>query len=202
MAREKRKTTREAARSDKDYLRYHSYIIEHTEKLCGKLKGALRILPKVDDAGHSECSCAESLFAKKNEAREKLAKELPELRACLNAIKKEIRRAHSNAERVVSGASRLNHDDAKAKYDTAENGARAYEKKMRQKKDRILKVIKKAEALLKKAREKTWPLGEPKRRRVAPARSGPTYGPLAAGQRDNLDGLLSLGPRAGAANDG
>ena len=138
-------------------------FIEYMEGLLEELWGKINQLPEVDQNGHSDCHFAEELYAYKEEAAAIVAEESKKLQVYLELVKKEIDRCHHNIDQLRTDRSSLNFDEAKKRYDAAKKAEEKQLNKAILQKKKLIDLIKKAEELLSLAKEKNWPLGEPKR---------------------------------------
>ena len=191
---------------DKDVDSFIRYMPEYLEELKSKIK----VLPKVDEKGQSECSFAEDLYAEKEKAAKSLVEYLEKGPKCLKYVDKELAKFSRNLSRIKSDHGSLHDTHAKEKYRFAERFQRHHIEKNIQRRKKLIDLISKANKLLKKAREKKWPLGKPKKSirppsLIAGGKAGGSdiniQGPapvIPVHQRPALkteiDSLISLGP--------
>lgn len=177
-----------------------------TATSIGKLRGALQVLPKVDDDGHSECPFARELYTEKERRQAEVQARLGALHESLWVVKAEIERCERNLGTVSTHGSQLNSDAARSHYTQAEGELAAQLERWRQVLDRIQEVIEDAEDALSEASAKPFPGGDagfPVSPSVPPASAQPVPvmpgAPLPnAGQE--LEGIFAIDTqtRAGA----
>jgi uncharacterized phage infection (PIP) family protein YhgE len=176
------------------------------KQLVEQLSSATSMLPKVDEAGNSECPFAEKLYAQKDECMEKLEKELQKLPRYHAFLGKEIARCRSNLDQISKGASSLNRYETKEKFEAAKRSQQAeYNDAIRKRKD-LTDLNSRAEKMLALAGSKAFPGGKPQKGYRVPAEAfgggeatGSSYRPSVASPgrpsvQNEIDSLISSGP--------
>ena len=149
------------------------------------LEDKVNRLPKVDEKGRSECPEAEDMYAEKNEAVEKCVKYLKKGKKYVIFVEWQLASNRRNLSRIKAGHSKLDNTQAKEEYRTAIENCTFHFKKYSKRLKNLRSLISKANKLLKKAREKKWPLGKPEKKfRPPPLMAGR----LAGGDYTNIQG--------------
>lgn len=186
-----------------------SYM-NHLETLLETLLSGIKILPKVDEKGQSECSFARLLYTQKEEAAEQVTEELREASRYMTLLDQENKRIRENLGRIEDDAKLLNLDQAKEEYQRARRAHAKHIDQTIQQKDRLIDLIARADELLQHAQKKEWP-GEKPTERLRPSTSmarGLTgvgvvetqnispAAPFSPKQENKaeIDSLISLGP--------
>ncbi|MDY6838835.1 MAG: hypothetical protein SWH78_12770 [Thermodesulfobacteriota bacterium] len=169
----------------------------HTDKVLAQLAQKVRVLPKVDEKGRSECPFAEDLYAAKEEAAEKVREVLDKMPGYLRAVDREILRCKRNLAQVRSDAASLHLDKAQGKYHSAQENYRFQHKKYMQVRQRLIDLRSQAQKALQKACANKWPAGKPQKKfhGSAPARIAPAShakGSLGPSLATEVNSLLSL----------
>ncbi len=179
--------------------------IDHMETLLEDLSARMSVLPDVDEKGRSECPFAEDLYAKKEEAEEKVARELGQLRRYPGLVNEEMSRCRKNLEQLRSDGGRLNRDETKEHYSFAEGSQEAHYRMADQLYQKLIDLIPRAEEALRLAGTKRFPGIKPQKsvsvskppgsdrftpmapRPVSSQAMGPSLG-------KEIDSLMSIGP--------
>ena len=149
-------------------------------KILGKLVSKIKILPKVDEKGQSECPFAEDLYAQKDKAAKEFVEELEKGSKYLKFIDEEIAKHRRNLSRIRSDHGSLHNAQAKEKYNNAVKSQEFHIEKNIQRREKLKGFIFSAEKLLQQAQEKKWPGGKPKESyRISP--------PIARGEAGGSD---------------
>lgn len=159
-------------------------VLAETDRLVADYLQISHSLPAVDAEGQSECPFAEELYAKKQEAEQKLSGQLSILHTYLSAVGQEIARCKRNLVVISSHETMLNRDDARRNYTDAEVAQAAQYKQFLQKRDRIQEMIERVQDALAESQSKQFPGEEA---RPLPPRTDSSIG-------DELEHLLALGP--------
>ena len=137
-------------------------FMEFLEKSLKNLQAVTKLLPKVDEKGSSECPFAESLYAQKEKAEEKVIEELKNASGYLDLVKGEITMWRRNLTQIIADADALNLPQAREEYNKAKESTNIQIEKNVKLQEKLLDLISKAEEHLQLAQEKKWPLGKPK----------------------------------------
>jgi phage-related minor tail protein len=183
-----------------------SYM-ELLDKLIEKLQAAVKILPKVDEKGRSECPFAERLYAEKEKAEEKLAEELNKASGYLDLVKEEIAMWKRNFTQIKTDADGLSLPQARQEYNKAKEATNIQINKNLKLQEKLLDLISKAEQHLQLSQEKKWPFGKPKEGFSHVPILGGSLGNVGAAEfngqssvsqtpalNTEIDSLMSLGP--------
>lgn len=136
-------------------------FIHYMNGLLEELTSKVRVLPKVDQEGNSECPFAEELYAQKDECMEKVERESHKLQHYLVLVEEEIARCRANLERISADASSLTLKEPKERYAVAKRSQESqYNSAVRQRKA-LLDLIFKTEEVLALARSKSFPGRKP-----------------------------------------
>lgn len=138
--------------------------LHHMTALVKELTDKTESLPKVDRNGQSECPFAEDMFVEKEEAIKKTARQINTLRDHIAALNEEITVGRRNLELIQADSSRLRLNETRHGYSQAEESVENRHKKAIYLRKGITDTIPLAEAAIRKAKKKKWPLGEPKKR--------------------------------------
>ena len=188
-----------------------NHFVEHMEKILDELEEKIRVLPKVDKKGQSECSFAEELYAYKEEMYAIAKKEAKKIGPYMELGEQEIERCRRNIEQLRVDTDSLNLEEAKKKYEAAKESIEYQMNKAVNQNRMLIKTGERFQELSKQAEEKVWPLGKPKR---SGDRTDPKavlaavldgrfdfrspHNPLSRGSgpsaKTEIDNLLSLGP--------
>ena len=166
-------------------------------KVLKNLKDKVNRLPKVDEKGHSECPEAEDMYAEKEEAVEECVKYLEKGRKYVIFVEWQLATNRRDLSRIKSGHSKLDNTQAKEEYRTAIESCIFHFKKYSKRLKKLRSLISKANKLLKREREKKWPLGKPKKRFRPPPLIA---GRLAGGDYTNIQGpspIIPIQPKPG-----
>ena len=136
--------------------------MESLKKSIEDLQAATQILPKVDEKGSSECPFAESLYAQKEKAEEKVIEELKNASGYLDLVKGEITMWRRNLTQIIADADALNLPQAREEYNKAKESTNIQIEKNVKLQEELLDLVSKAEQHLQLAQEKKWPLRKPK----------------------------------------
>ena len=157
-------TSRKQESHDDLRLENINSTMNYMQNLLSTLETKINVLPRVDENGNSECHFAEDLYAQKEEAVEKVRNYLNRLRRSIQLLEEELSGLHRNLSLIRKDGYSIHVQGAKDRY---KNGMEALEKHInnnREKKNKILTLIYKAEEMLNMAETKRWPLGNPKER--------------------------------------
>ncbi|MBT7069145.1 MAG: hypothetical protein HN919_22810 [Verrucomicrobia bacterium] len=133
-------------------------VLREMEPLINELEGLWPIMPKVDEEGYSECPFAEDLHRKKQSLENQVAEKLTTAHSVLRDTDGEIERCKRNLGRISVDAGKLNRPEARSNYTEAWGIQEQEYVEATQEKERVLAVIKKAEATLAASRKKTFPM--------------------------------------------
>jgi hypothetical protein len=136
--------------------------MEFFEKSIKELQEATKILPKVDKNGGSECPFAESLYAKKDEAEEKVIEKMKKASRYLDLLKEEIAMWRRNFTEIEIDADALNLPQAREEYNRAKKSTNIQIERNVKLQEELLDLISQAEEHIQLAQKKEWPLGKPK----------------------------------------
>jgi hypothetical protein len=194
---------------ESDDLRFKdigSYM-EFLDKLVEELQAAVKILPKVDEKGRSECPFTESLYVQKEKAEEKLIEELKKASGYLDLVKEEIAMWQRNFTQIKTDADDLSLPQARQEYNKAKEATNIQIEKNLKLQEKLLDLISKAEKRLQLAQEKKWPFGNPKEGFSQVPILGGSLGNVGAAEfngqapasqrpalNNEIDSLMSLGP--------
>jgi len=95
-------------------------LIRRVETFSKEYLGAVRVLPRVDRDGHSDCPFAEELYARKEEWEAKLRDGLASLQAELRKVEEALTLCRRRGAVVEGDQSRLTGEDAKRRYADAQ----------------------------------------------------------------------------------
>jgi hypothetical protein len=193
-------------RNQNSFGKHHDLSIEdvgpfmtHTDKMLAQLAQKVRVLPKVDKKGRSECPFAEDLYADKEEAAAKVREALSEIPLYLGVVDREILRCKRNLNQVHTDAASLHLDKVQGRYHNAEETYRFQRNKYMQVRQRLIDLQTRAQKALQTARASEWPTGKPQKRGhgsapvgIAPASHA--KGSLGPSLPTEINGLLSLKP--------
>ena len=180
--------------------------IYHMKSLVQDLSNAISVLPKVDEEGNSECPFAETLYAQKDEAAEKVAVELPKLYRCVGVAEREIARCEANLQKINADSGSLNVPEAKEKYNEAIRAQEAQYKKAVERRKALMDTISMAEKGLSVALSKAFPWRKPQKTYYPPGGAFGGGGPAGSSAgvpkafhggpafKGEIDNLISLGP--------
>ena len=181
-------------------------FVHYMKGLVEELFSKIRVLPKVDQEGNSECPFAEDLYAQKDESMEKVEKESQKLPRYLGLVEKEIARCSANLEQISADRSSLNLEEAKEKYNVAKRSQESQYNSAIQQRKALVDLISRTEQALAMARSKEFPGRKPQKSFRPPA--GRLGGWGTSGSTDQaskgssprpsleteIDTLISLGP--------
>ena len=136
--------------------------LEELNKRIDELIEKIKVLPKVDSKGGSECPFAESLYAYKEMAARGVKKTVKKVRQYIPAVEKEVERCEHNYKRICDDCEKINNAEAKEKYEHARKFQWAECEKAFMRRKHFYETLDRAKKELEKAKEKKWPLGEPK----------------------------------------
>lgn len=189
---------------DLDIQRNLPQIVSEAQRGIVSLNNAVDALPFVDERGRSECHFAESLFAQKEEAEDKLRARKPFLQKCLMAIEEEQGKRAGERATILADAGKLALDAPRDYYDKAlmQQGKRCDE--IKEQCQEMQNLIDRTEAALARAAKHKWPLGIPRKPFQLPDEAGvgsaddaavgaAGIGAPAAGRVSDIDGLLNDG---------
>jgi hypothetical protein len=126
------------------------------------LQAATEILPKVDEKGSSECPIAQTLYAQKEEAEEKVIEKRKKASGYLDLVKQEINRWRQNLTQIMADADDLNLPQAREEYNRARESTSIQIERNVELHQELLDLISMAEEHLQLAQKKKWSLGKPK----------------------------------------
>ncbi|RJR23280.1 MAG: hypothetical protein C4582_05635, partial [Desulfobacteraceae bacterium] len=138
-----------------------NFFLSRLEKLLQNLSERIKVLPKVDEKGDSECPFAESLYFDKHEAAKELTHAVEKLSGYLNWVEEQIARCRKNENLIDTDRISLNSLEAREKYDHAKKSQELELRKYLYLKKSMLRLKAEAKALLAQADKKKWPLGVP-----------------------------------------
>jgi len=193
--------------SEEFHLEHLDSFIHNMGKILDELREAVRILPKVDQDGSSECSFAEDLYAEKDEFIEKIEKESKKIQPYLRLAEKEIARCRGNLDRINADAKSLNRDEAKERYASAKRAQESQYNKAIQQRKGLMDLISRTEKTLALARSKNFPGRKPRKVFRPPAGALGSWGATVSANEATgkvpapnpqsnaeIDRLISLGP--------
>lgn len=174
------------------------------------LSKRIDILPRVEKDGSSECHFAEDLYADKEEAAEKVAQRLRDIKGYMPLAEREIARCSHNLSTISSDKGRLRDDEAITQYQDALHAQQYHYQKAVERRKALQELIQQAEQLLSKANTKKYPGKKPEKRfrppvgllgglpspgasMAAPISISPAFDRPSL-PRSELGDLLSLGP--------
>jgi len=182
-------------------------FISHVKRLLEELWSKVKVCPKVDQEGNSECPFAEDLYAEKEEFTEKVEKESKKLQPYLRVVEQEIERCSNNLDQLSADSSSLNLDEAKERYAVAKRAQESQYNKALQQRKGLTDLISKTEKIVALARAKTFPGRKPQKSFRPPAGALGGWGAngltteataKATASRPSsnseIDSLISLGP--------
>ena len=175
----------------------------YVEELLNKVK----VLPRVDPKGNSECPFAEDLYAEKEEAAEKVEMDSRKLRSYLRLVEEEIARCTANSERISADARSLYLDEAKERYAVAGQTQDYQTTRAIQQRKALTDLISKIEKALALARSNVFPGRKPKKSFQPPVGALGSWGATGSADRTapksfserpsfetEINSLISLGP--------
>ena len=95
-------------------------VMKQTDELVQELVEAVKVLPKADDNGSSECDFAAELYAKKQESQERLHDHLGVLDQHLEDLSEAALRMEEGLEAIRSDRGSLHNQQAQDQYSVAE----------------------------------------------------------------------------------
>jgi len=187
-------------------LEYLDSFLSYMPERLDELLGAVKLCPKVNEDGSSECPFAEVLYAQKDELAEKVEEEAKKIQPYLRLVEKEIARCRENLEQISAGARSLNREEAKERYAIAKRAQESQYNKAIQQRKRLLDLISRTGKILALARSKNFPGRKPQIFRP-PAGALDGWGPTGSANEatgkfpvaqppsnTEIDRLISLGP--------
>jgi hypothetical protein len=90
-----------------EYLNVASRIQQDVKPAIKQLDAAIRMLPRIDRNGESECPFAAQLYVQKEQKAAKVGDELTAMRHLLEMIDEEIMRCHKNLRVVSQGSAKI-----------------------------------------------------------------------------------------------
>jgi len=154
----------ERAKEDKEGLHNFNTALHDTAEAIKKLESKMSYLPMIDANGNSDCPFAEELYAQKEEAEQKVVREVDCLRHFLPLLDQQIARCRSNQSQVQSYAEKLAGPDVKNRYAAAKEILERQYIEATQDRKEALFVLDKAKLALERSRQRQWPGEAPQRR--------------------------------------
>ena len=165
-------------------------------------------LPKVDDEGNSECPFAEDLYAEKEEAIERVAEELNQLRRDREVVDQVVERHRRSLDVIRTDAGSLHSERAKEQYSFAGLSQEHSCREAIRCQNELSEIISWAENTLAMARSREFPGGKPQKKFRPPAglanglaSSGTTEvqsqasgSPSKQSFENEINNLMDLGP--------
>ena len=202
--------TTPSADGREDPVRLDSVIrdMAAVEHLLNEYIAAVRVLPRVDESGGSECPFAAELYAKKEELQQQLQSKVEWLRSQLGLVYREIDRCNDNSSAISAGHGRLHGDAATGRFEQAGEEVDSQRQRYVKLALQVMEVIERAEAAIREGMRKQYPGQLPQQvpglpPPAAPQPLGPsvgpgpaTPGPIAAPpplHSQELDDLFDLG---------
>ena len=187
--------------------------IINMEDLLNKLSEKVKHLPKVNKKDGLKDDAVEDLYAEKEEATDKVVKELNQLQGFGDVVDKEIARCKGNLNQLGKDANSLHLGEAKEKYKFAKIAQEFKHKKAIQRKKELQNVVSWAKKVLDLARSKKFPGRKAKKifrpppdffAALAGVRPTRTQNPVKASPfasmpspNNEMNNLISLGPLGG-----
>jgi len=187
--------------------------IINMEDLLNKLSEKVKHLPKVNKKVSLKDGKIENMYAEKEEAVDKVVKEVNQLRGFVDIVNREIARCTGNLNQLGKDVNSLHLGEAKEKYKFAKLSQEFKHKKAKQQKKELQNVVSWAKKVLVLAQSKKFPGRKPKKifrppLEILAALAGvrPTgphnpaqASPFASAPAPNseMNNLLSLGPLGG-----
>ena len=159
---------------------------------------AVRQQPIVDKEGSSECPFAEELYAKKEEAQEKVSQCLKQLDKYSCWLTKEIGRCKNNMTVISAHQDKLNNDRPRKYFSDAEARLAALYKKLIRLLEKVKEMFIKAQEAIREAAQKQYPGKIPKKDKYSSLQT-PAFKqsskPVSSDIDDDLREMLRKGPR-------
>ena len=177
--------------------------LANTSKDISDLEASTSSVPYANEAGESECSFAESLYAKKEDLEETVSGKVNVLSMYLMGFDAERLRCKEELDRMQEDYKKLNLQETSDHY--AEAVLRLTEKcrSLQERKDAVTAVLIRARAALKRSKERKFPGRKPQQQFSFPAGlSGPSPSnspspgihSKSGGLGNEVTDLMSLGP--------
>ena len=170
-------------------------LLEHVNEVIEEFRNAMRILPLVDDEGHSDCPFAEDLYAEKARWQEELQFLLGKLHEYQAGSQAEIRRCMRNQAVVEEDQRRLDGEHARDQYDQADDRVLSEYRQNRRARELLTAKIRVVASVLGEARERMFPGRRPRK-------PTPSFGAglRPRGVDPELDDLFDVDARRGGVH--
>ena len=126
-----------------------------------KLQGALEVLPRVDENGHSDCPFAKQLYRQKYEAEQEVASAIDELRIVAQAIAAEVQRAQGAVARMDGARMKIHGTTVRQFMGGLLDAEKEQLRKATLQGQDVAHWSEALAAVLAESRTKPWPFSEP-----------------------------------------